>query len=49
MKIHPPKSTRHVDANINTPKENQDPHKSSNEMKNIMLKGHLMYVTNQVH
>jgi hypothetical protein len=36
------KSTRHVDANVNTQKENQNHQNNSNEMENIMLKGHLM-------
>ncbi len=32
------KSTKHVDANVNTWKENQNHQNSTNEMKNIMLK-----------
>jgi hypothetical protein len=36
------KSTRHVDTNVNTQKENQNHQNNSNEMENIMLKGHLM-------
>jgi len=34
------KSTRHVEANINTQKENQDHQNNSNEVKDVMLKGH---------
>jgi hypothetical protein len=34
------KSTRHVDANVNTWKKNQDHQNSSNEVKGVMLKGH---------
>jgi hypothetical protein len=34
------KSTRHVDANANTQKENQDHQNSSNEVEDVMLKGH---------
>jgi hypothetical protein len=36
------KSTRHVEANVNTLKENQDHQNSSNEVEDIMLKRHLM-------
>jgi hypothetical protein len=34
------KSTRHVEANVNTRKENQDHQNSSNEMEDVMLKGY---------
>jgi hypothetical protein len=34
------KSTRHVEANVNTQKENQDHQNSSNEVEDVMLKGH---------
>jgi hypothetical protein len=34
------KSTRHVEANVNTHKENQDHQNSSNELEDVMLKGH---------
>jgi hypothetical protein len=34
------KSTRHVEANVNTQKENQDHQNSNNEVKDIMLKRH---------
>jgi hypothetical protein len=36
------KSTRHVNANVNTLKENQDYQNNSNEVKDVMLKGHSM-------
>ncbi len=36
------KSTKHVDANVNTQKQNQDHQNSNNEMEDIMLKRHLM-------
>ncbi len=36
------KSTWHVDANVNISMENQDHQNSSNEMENVMLKGHPM-------
>jgi hypothetical protein len=36
------KSTRHVNANVNTQKENQDHQNSSNEMEDKMLKRHPM-------
>jgi hypothetical protein len=36
------KSTRHVNANVNTQKENQDHQNINNEVEDIMLKGHLM-------
>jgi len=36
------KSTRHVDANVNTPKKNQNHQNGNNEVKDIMLKGHPM-------
>jgi len=34
------KSTRHVEANVNTRKENQDQLIYSNEVEDVMLKGH---------
>ncbi len=34
------KSTRHVKANVNTQKQNQDNQNNSNAMEDIMLKGH---------
>ncbi len=34
------KSTRDVEANVNTRKENQDFQNSSNEVKDVLLKGH---------
>jgi hypothetical protein len=34
------KSTRHVKANVNTQKENQNNQNSSNEVEDLMLKGH---------
>jgi hypothetical protein len=40
------KSTRHVDAKVNTQKENQGHQNNSNEMEDIMLKGHPMPQTN---
>jgi hypothetical protein len=33
------KSTRHVEANVNTQKENQN-NQNSNEVEDLMLKGH---------
>ncbi len=33
------KSTNHIDANVNTWKENQDHQNNSNEVEDIMLKG----------
>jgi hypothetical protein len=36
------KSTMHVDANVNTRKENQDHQNNNNEVDDIMLKGHPM-------
>jgi hypothetical protein len=36
------KSTRHVDANVNTRKENHDHQNNSNEVEDVMLKGHPM-------
>jgi hypothetical protein len=33
-------STRHVEANVNTRKEIQDHQNSSNEVEDVMLKGH---------
>jgi hypothetical protein len=41
------KSTRHVNANVNTRKENQDHQNSSNEVEDIMLKGHPMRQINK--
>ncbi len=40
MEIHPQKSIRHVEANANTQKENQDCNNNNNEMEDVMLKGH---------
>ncbi len=40
------KSTRHVNANVNTQKENQDHQNNRNEMEDIMLKGHPMLQIN---
>jgi len=34
------KSTRHVDANVNKQKKNQNHQNSSNEVENVMLKRH---------
>ncbi len=34
------KSTRHGQANVNSQEENQNNPKSSNEIENLMLKGH---------
>jgi hypothetical protein len=34
------KSTRHVEANVNTREEDQDNQNSSNEVEDVMLKGH---------
>jgi len=34
------KNTMHVETNVNTRKENQDNQNSSNEMEDVMLKGH---------
>ncbi len=36
------KSTRHVDANVNTQKDNQGHQNNSNLVKDVMLKGHPM-------
>jgi hypothetical protein len=36
------KSTKHVDVNVNTQKENQDHQNSNNKVEDIMLKGHPM-------
>ncbi len=36
------KSTGHVNANVNIQKENQDHRNDSNEVEDIMLKGHPM-------
>jgi hypothetical protein len=37
------KSTRHVEANVNTWKENQDHQNNSNEVEDAMLKGILYH------
>jgi thymidylate synthase len=34
------KNTRHVEANVNTLKENQNNQNNSNEMEDVMLKGY---------
>jgi len=34
------KNTRHVEANVNMRRENLDNQNSSNEMEDVMLKGH---------
>jgi hypothetical protein len=34
------KNTKHVEENVNTRKENQDHQNSSNEVEDVMLKGH---------
>jgi hypothetical protein len=34
------KSSRHVKANVNTQKENQNNQNNSNEVEDLMLKGH---------
>jgi hypothetical protein len=34
------KSTRHIETNVNTWKGNQQPQNNSNELENLMLKGH---------
>jgi hypothetical protein len=39
MEIHP-QSMRHVKANVNTEKENEDHQNNTNEVENIMLKEH---------
>jgi hypothetical protein len=42
------KSTRHVEANVNTQKENQNNQNnqnSSNEVEELMLKGHCLSQT----
>jgi len=44
LEIHPQKSTRHVKANVNTQKENQDHQKNNNEVEDIVLKK--SFVTN---
>jgi hypothetical protein len=36
------KNTRHVDANVNTHKKNQDHQNNSNGVEDVMLNGHLM-------
>jgi hypothetical protein len=36
------KSIRHVDAKVNTQKENQGHQNNSNEVEDVMLKGHPM-------
>ncbi len=40
MEIHPQKNIRHVKANVNPRNENQDNQNISNEVEDIMLKGH---------
>jgi hypothetical protein len=40
--VHPQKNTKHVKANVNTEKENQNHQNHSNEMENVMLKMHLL-------
>jgi hypothetical protein len=34
------KSTRHVEANVNTPKKKQDHQNSNNEVEDVMFKRH---------
>jgi DNA replication protein DnaD len=34
------KSTKHVEANVNTQKENQNNQNNTNEVNDLMLKGH---------
>ncbi len=41
------KGTRHVEANVNTQKENQDNQNINNEVKDKMLKGHPLPQINQ--
>jgi hypothetical protein len=36
------KSTRHVEANVNTRKGNQDNQNNSNEVEDVMLKRHFL-------
>jgi hypothetical protein len=36
------KSTRHIETNVNTCKENQDHQNNNNEVENLMLKGHTL-------
>jgi hypothetical protein len=36
------KCTKHVDANANTRKENQNHQNNTNEVEDVMLKGHPM-------
>jgi hypothetical protein len=36
------KNTRHVEANVNTQKGNQDHQNSSNEVEDVMLKRHFL-------
>jgi hypothetical protein len=40
--LYPQKNTKHVEANVNTQKENQDHQNHSNEMEKVMLKMHLL-------
>ncbi len=40
MKIHPQKIQGMSKANVNTRNENEDHQNSSNEMEDVMLKGH---------
>lgn len=37
MEIHPQKSTRHVEANVNTRKENQGNQRSRNEVEDRVI------------
>jgi hypothetical protein len=43
MEIHLKKNTMHVDANVNTRKENQDHQNNNNEVKDVMLERHLCH------
>jgi hypothetical protein len=36
------KSTRHVETNVNTKKENQNNQNSNNEVEDLTLKGHCL-------
>ncbi len=36
------KNTRHVEANVNTRKKNQNNQNSSNEVEDLVLKNHLL-------
>jgi hypothetical protein len=40
MKIHPQKVQRHVKANVNTQKENENRDNNNNIGEGIMIKGH---------